>query len=383
MAETVRRWHPAGIFLIIFATIIVLVIAGFLWIQANPIVVLRLSFTPSAAIADESYGPSPDYAQHDNWAARPELSSTAKDIPAGITSIAQIPEADVFFIYPTTYFGQTWNASLDDVEANRIVDETTLKNVASSFNLAGQIYAPKYRQATFGSFFDDTGQGDIAIERARQDVYAAFDHYINNINDGRPFILAGHSQGALHALFLLRDRISGTDIADRMIAAYTIGWAVSIKEDLGALSDINACEKTTDTRCVISYQSFGYDGDVELFAELYEKSIGLTGEPKRRSKMLCTNPLTWTTNASASKDQNLGGIPLARFEEALSEPIEGLTGAKCQELGVLLLTEPPQGDWREYMMAGENYHVYDYNLFYMNIRENAAERANAWLKANQ
>jgi len=367
----------------IFATIIVLVIAGFLWIQANPIAVLRLSFTPSAAIADEGYGPSPDYAQHDNWAARPELDSTAKDTPVGIVSIAQIPEADVFFIYPTTYFGQTWNAPLDDEEANRIVDETTLKNVASSFNLAGQIYAPKYRQATFGSFFDDTGQGDIAIERARQDVYAAFDHYINNINNGRPFVLAGHSQGALHALFLLRDRISGTDIADRMIAAYAIGWAISIKEDLGALSDISGCESATDTKCVISYQSIGIDGDPELFAELYEKSIGLTGEPKRRSKMLCTNPLTWSTDASAAKDQNLGGIPLARFEESLGEPIQGLTGAKCQELGVLLLTEPPQDDWREYMMAGENYHVYDYNLFYMNIRENAAVRANAWLKANR
>jgi hypothetical protein len=384
MTAKTRRFHPAGIFLIIFATLIVLVVGGFLWASANPITILRLSFTPSTAIADEEFATVPDYSDQEMWAVYPGKTSTASDNPDAIQIPGRLEGADVFYIYPTTYLNRaSWNAPLDDAEANRVVDQTVIKNQGSIFYPSGNIYAPKYRQATFGAFFDDTGQGEIAIERARSDVYAAFDHYINNINNDRPFIIAGHSQGALHTLHLLKDRINNSDLHKQLVAAYVIGWPVSLQEDLDTLENIHACENPADTGCVISYQSFDAVGDTEVFAELYETSIGFSGNPRGRSQMLCTNPLNWKIGGKGSKEDNLGGVALARFDAELSRPTPELTGAKCDDLGLLLITEPPQDDWTEYVMAGGNYHVYDYNLFYMNIRENAVVRTKAFMDKNQ
>jgi hypothetical protein len=380
MTNTRKGFHPAGIFLIIFAALIVIVLGGFIWVQANPIKVLRISFTPSSAIADENFAAVPDYSNRKLWAAFPGEASRATSTPKGVFDIARIGDADIFFVYPTTYLNRaSWNAPLDDADANRIMEQTILKNQASAYAPAGKVYAPRYRQATFGAFFDDTGQGEMAIERARSDVYAAFDYYIENLNQGRPFILAGHSQGALHSLYLLKDRINNSDLHSRMIAAYIIGWPVSIAEDLGTLENLHACQNTSDTGCVISYQSFDIDGDTEAFAEIYEKSLGLSGNKRARSPMLCTNPLNWEVGGESDKRQNAGGIALARFETPLGKTIDQLTGAKCDDLGVLLITEPPQGEWSEYVMAGGNYHVYDYNLFYMNIRANAVDRTRAWI----
>jgi hypothetical protein len=368
----------------VFATLIILVVGGFLWATANPIKFLRLSFTPSTAIADEGFASRPDYSDQAMWAAYPGNPSTVSDQPAGIQLTSRLEGADVFYIYPTTYLNRaSWNAPLDDTEANRVVDLTVMKNQGSIFYPSGNVYAPRYRQATFGAFFDDTGQGETAIERARSDVYAAFDHYINNINNGRPFIIAGHSQGALHTLHLLKDRISNSDLYKRMIAAYVVGWPVSIEEDLNTLENIHACANAHDSGCVISYQSFDAGGDTEVFADLYETSIGFSGNPRGRTPMLCTNPLDWKIGGEDSKESNLGGVALARFEAKLGKPTPELTGARCDDLGLLLITEPPQGDWSEYVMAGGNYHVYDYNLFYMNIRENARARTKAFLDKKQ
>ncbi|UTW54250.1 DUF3089 domain-containing protein [Kordiimonas sp. SCSIO 12610] len=383
MASKARRFHPAGIFLIIIAALIVIVIAGFLWVQANPITVLRLSFTPTTSIEDETFAEAPDYSLPETWAAFPGQASTVSDLPEGIEAVDQIEGTDVFFIYPTTYLNRaSWNAPLNDVDANRVMELTTLKNQASVYFSAGKTYIPRYRQATFGAFFDKTGQGEIAIERAKSDVYAAFDYYIKNLNNGRPFILAGHSQGALHALHLLKDRINDSDLRQRMIAAYIIGWPISIQEDLDTLGNLKGCQQPADTGCVISYQSFDANGDSEAFAKIYETSIGFSGNARKRTPMLCTNPLNWKAGGASDKSNNLGGVALARFEAPLGPITENLTGAKCDDLGRLLITEAPQGDWSEYVMAGGNYHVYDYNLFYMNLRANALTRAKAWLDQN-
>ena len=98
--------------------------------------------------------------------------------------------------------------------------------------------------------------------------------------------------------------------------------------------------------------------------------------------MLCTNPLTWHVGTKAPRDANLGGLELVSGADSLGAPIEHLTGARCGQRGILYLSEPPQGSWREFLMTGENYHAYDYNLFYMNIRANAAARAHAWQEAH-
>lgn len=380
-----HKTAPAAKFLLVIAAIIVLILIGGIIFTTNQMTMLRLAFVPDHAIADEEETAAPDYAQAQAWAAQPGQTSSAQLLPEGIMQTAQVPEVDVFFIHPTTYLNKArWNAPFDgDEDAVRRLDNFSLRYQASAFSLAGQVYAPRYRQASFGAFFDDSGQGVQAMLKAHADVVRAFDHYIANQNKGRPFILAGHSQGALHALLLLGERIAPTNLKDLMVAAYVVGWPVSLEHDLGILPGIKACEGSSDTACVISFQSFDKDGDAAPLLKVFDATPGLNGKPRKGTTMLCTNPLAWKVGGSASKAANLGGIELKPEAGPIGAPIPALTGARCGKNGILYLTRPPQGSWTEYQMAGGNYHAYDYNLFYMNIRQNAAVRAKAWLEAHR
>ena len=58
---------------------------------------------------------------------------------------------------------------------------------------------------------------------ALQDVKRAFQYYIDHYNNGRPFILVGHSQGTFHLMPLLEQMIDQTPLKDRLVAAYAIG----------------------------------------------------------------------------------------------------------------------------------------------------------------
>lgn len=380
-----HKTSPAAKFLLAIAAIVVLILIGGIFLNSNQSTVLRLAFTPSHEITTEEATPAPDYSVDTAWAALPGKTSGALMLPEGYMKTAQVPEVDVFFIHPTTYLAKDrWNAPYNGNEdAMRRLENFALRYQASAFNLAGQVYAPHYRQASFGAFFDDSGQGVTAMLKAHQDVLAAFDNFIATRSKGRPFILAGHSQGALHALLLLGERISPTNLRDLMVATYIIGWPVSIEGDLGVLPGIEPCNRKSDTGCVVSFQSFSQSGDAAPLIKIFETTPGLNGKLRAGTQMLCTNPLNWKIGGASAKAANLGSIELLPEPGPVSAPIPALTGAKCGEDGILYLTEPPQASWAEYQMAGGNYHAYDLNLFYMNLRQNAAERATAWLEKNR
>ena len=379
-----QKTSLAAKFLLAIVAVVVLILAVFIWISSDPGRSLRLAFTPGEPFKAPSGG-ALDYTDPGLWAALPGKASTAGELPEGVVSIAQVPEADVFYVHPTTYLSRDfWNAPLDDDMANTRVDKSMIRGHGSALSLAGQLYAPRYRQATFGAFFDESGDGVKAIGFAFGDVLSAFDNYIANRNNGRPFILAGHSQGSLHLIYLLQQRINGTALADRMIAAYIIGWPVSIEADLGALADIGPCEAADDTGCVISYQTFGADGDPSMILNYMDITVGLGGTPRAGTTMLCTDPLSWTIGGRADASQHLGAVAIpADRDIPLGPIIPTFTGTRCSETGVLLLDRNPDDAWRDYMMAGENFHVYDYHMFYMNLRENAALRAKTWLDAHR
>lgn len=374
-----QKVKPAAVFLAIVALCVVLVIAGFLWYQSNPTTVLRMAFTPSQPfepISTEAL----DYSDDKNWTALPGAAGFAGARPEGVVETAVMPEADVFFIHPTTYLNRaTWNAPLDDADANNRMENRVLKMQASAFNAAGNVYAPRYRQATFGAFFDDGTDGLQALAYAYNDVQAAFDNFIVERHDPkRPFILAGHSQGALHALPLLKARIAGTPLADKLIAAYIIGWPVSIEADIGALDGIEACEHTSMTKCIVSHQTFGIDGDTDPLKVYFKTTVGLGGLPRKDTTMLCTNPISWRIGGAAPKDRHLGAVTPVADDAPIGEPIVNFIGANCGDDGFLYLDAYPGEAWQEYKLSGENYHVYDYHMFYMNIRFNAKERTDAW-----
>ncbi|GIR73695.1 MAG: hypothetical protein CM15mP76_04220 [Prochlorococcus sp.] len=77
--------------------------------------------------------------------------------------------------------------------------EIMLGNQASAFNGSCNIYAPEYRQATYFSFFDKDDNGKKALDLAYEDIENAFNYFLEFFNNGKPFIIAAHSQGALHS----------------------------------------------------------------------------------------------------------------------------------------------------------------------------------------
>jgi Protein of unknown function (DUF3089) len=384
-----QKIKPAAKFLLVIVVLIgifiVVAIGIAIWFDRDPSGAMRFAYTPTHTFDEDTADAQPDYTLDASWAALPGIQSEALAAPEGEMAATMIPEADVFFVHPTTYLNRDhWNAPVADAVANDLIANRVLKIQASAFNLAGRIYAPRYRQATFGAFFDETGDGVKALQLAQSDVLAAFDNFIARRSEGRPFILAGHSQGSLHLLHLLQERIAGTPLQSRMIAAYIIGWPISIEADLGAMPGISACESSAQTGCVISYQTFGKGGVPKGLLNYMDTSIGLGGAPRKGTQMLCTNPQNWLIGSAETQENHLGALMLPKEKGVpLEAPIGQFAGSRCGPDGVLYLTGYIDENWRGKNMArtlpGENFHVYDYHLFYMHIRQNAAERTQAWL----
>ena len=147
-----------------------------------------------------------------------------------------LPEFAVFFVPPTSYIqaGGDWNAALGDATTDNRA-RLFLRGLASPFNRADEIWAPKYRQAAAGAFLTDRPEAQQAIDAAYADVAQAFDYFLDSIADDKPIVLAGHSQGASHILRLLQEKVAGTPVAERVAAVYAPGWPISVEHDLPVL----------------------------------------------------------------------------------------------------------------------------------------------------
>lgn len=310
------------------------------------------------------------------WIARPgKRPNPSAFLPSGFTDDGEKRgEAAVFYVHPTSFLDNSrWNAPLDSADAN---DRAALftRGQASAFTLAGEVWAPRYRQATFGAFLTDSPEAARALDAAYQDVAAAFDAFVAAIPADQPIILAGHSQGSLHLTRLLKEKVAGAPLARRIVAAYVVGWPVSLTADLPALG-LPACEGPTSTGCVLSWASFAEPADETLVTATYDRSLGLDGRPRAGSAILCTNPLTGTNGGSAPAGANLGTLK-AEADWSDAELIPAAVPARCAGRGFLLIGDPP--DIGNYVLPGNNYHVYDYSLFWTNTRADAARRLAAF-----
>jgi hypothetical protein len=250
-----------------------------------------------------------------------------------------------------------------------------VRHQASAFNGLGEIWAPKYRQATFGAFLTTQTDAEKALYFAYRDVLAAFDAFVAQAPKDRPIILAAHSQGSLHLTRLLRERVAGRPLARRIAAAYVIGWPISTAADLPALG-LPGCERAGQPGCILSWQSFGEPADPSLITDVYNASQTPDGQPRAGTPMLCVNPLTGAAGGEAPATANQGTlIPNAELTEA--EVRVGAVPARCDPSGFLLVGETI-ADLPPYILPGNNYHVFDYALFWANIRADAAARLAAF-----
>ncbi|MGH6780830.1 MAG: DUF3089 domain-containing protein [Sphingomonadaceae bacterium] len=366
---------PARRFLYVIAGLIVFTLAAAIGWNLFQDRILRAAFVPSAPFAAPADATAPDYTKPAAWLARPDLPDDPSRFVAPGFSRAERPEVAVFYVPPTSYIkSDRWNASLDDADAN---DRLRLfaSSQASAFNGMGAIWAPRYRQATLGAFMTADANAAAAIDFAYQDVARAFDAFLAQIPQSRPILLAGHSQGSLHLMRLMAKKVAGKPVANRIVAAYVVGWPVSETADLPAMG-LPACTGPNQAGCVLSWQSFAEPADPHLITQVYEATTGLTGAPRKGTPMLCINPLTGAPATAALPGANRGAlVPDARMQHA--ELKTGLVPARCDASGFLLIGAAPKG-YGGYVLPGGNFHVFDYALFWANIRADAEARAKAF-----
>ncbi len=371
-------------FLYIVAGLVVLVVIAGILLATFRDELSYWAMTPDDPFAATIPPPEPDYADPASWAALPTKQDAADQVPKtpAAADNQATAQADVFFIAPTTYYNRAgWNAPIDDADARARLDGFVLKYQASAFNGSARVYAPLYRQATLGAFFpNNRDDGDKALDLAYEDVRRAFRYYMENHNKGRPFILAAHSQASRHLSALLRDEVDGTPLAARMVAAYAVGFALPMDLFTRVYKDIKPCAAPTQTGCLASWNSFAVkDADpAGLFDNVGFRYDGVY-EANRGKKLLCVNPLRWDiSEGAAPATLNLGALPTA--DEPPGAPDPRITGAHCKA-GVLYASPPDGKGYSGFVLPGGNYHIYDYNLFYMNIRRNVAQRVEAFLAA--
>ena len=359
--------------ILVFILILLAVAAAFALFQFGDRVLIRQA-TPVGHYHDPPKASGPDYSTNSNWLAKPGLADDPTAwVPQGGVATKTAQPAATFYIHPTTYLRRDrWNAPIDAGGDAGSRARLFVQSQASAFNSVSDIWAPRYRQAAFGAFLLKNDDATKALDLAYGDVLAAFDAFLAAQPPGKPIILAGHSQGALHLSRLLADRRDA--LKGRLVAAYVVGWPISITADLPA-TGLSACSKPDETGCVLSWQSFSEPANPALILDAWKGTKGATGIERKRHDMLCSNPLTGTAGASAPPSANLGSlVPNGNFADATLAV--GQVGARCEN-GFLII-DGKMPDLGPYVLPGNNYHVYDYALFWGSIRADAERRLAAW-----
>lgn len=301
----------------------------------------------------------PDYANLNFWAAHPAKWDPSDSIPAPLRSESRDTLADVFFLYPTSFtmkdHGNKMTADIDDDYLNAKTDYSSILYQASAFNQHARVFAPRYRQVHISTFYmKQDAYTDSLYEIAYADIKTAFQYYLDHWNNGRPFIIAGHSQGSKMGERLLKEMVEGTPLQERMIAAYVPGW--SLPKEM--FSSIKVCTDAQSTGCICSWRTFrnGY------------QPLWMNTE---NGNSYVTNPLNWSTGAEhAPRSANKGAV-LLKFNKVYKHSTDGRIAN-----GVLYVKKP-KFPW-SFLYRTKNYHVGDINLFYLNVRENVETRINAW-----
>lgn len=306
------------------------------------------------AKAQDTAPPAPDYADAKSWMAL-EGEGGAK-------------RADIFYIHPTTLKSQAWNQALDDAATNRWTDISVRERQLSAFADCCRLFAPRYRQASSRAFAAPPAQGDRAYALAFEDIRAAFRLFIARHNAGRPFIVAGHSQGALHGLRLLREEVAGTPIAHRLVAAYLPG--IGIPTDT-LPTGIPACATPRQTRCIVSWNSFTPDADTSAYVG---RSLARYGSGKP-APLLCVNPVSFALSRPATTyKQTNGALPGPAVDGPIPKLLKKTIAARCDGN---VLRVAVRGGLAVETLPGGNLHMGDIALFWADIRANAMQRVAA------
>ena len=296
-------------------------------------------------------GNTPNYSEIDYWVEHPKKEKHYASLPKNYLDSLdkENPNIDAFFIHPTLYLkGNSWNADINDKKLNKEIGNAAIKNQASVFLGIANIYAPHYRQMHIQSYYD-LKNGLQAFEVAYSDVKNAFIYYWENFNKGNKFIIAGHSQGTNHAERLLKEIILKNDsMRSLLLVSYLPGMPIKQFH-----KDLPPCSSPNQLDCFLSWRSLaeGY------FPADWEVS----------DSIFCVNPISWKIDNLPSQKKNHLGILFQNHKIHYPNSIEAYT-----DKGVVWIKPIKIPFARFYKM--KNYHIADYNLYWINIRSNLRYR---------
>jgi len=312
--------------------------------------------------------PAPDYGTDAAWLIRPDSSIDPINIAGG----------DVFVVSPTLFLGGThWNAPIGEEKLSGEFERIVLPNYVLPYKSAGRIYAPKYRQAALYTFLNNRDDSLLAMQFAYDDVRRAFETFLSENPPERPMIIVGYGQGGLHAQRLLTEFFAG-DRANKLAAAYIIDHPLVLEDITG----VKPCASKQDTNCVIAFGAF--EPKEKRRAQRFVDKTLIWGTPEQNGggmrsvggrSLLCVNPLLWTTDTDyAPARLHLGGVAAEGLGvDTMPVPMPHQTGAQCQG-GILLLDKPKQKALRRPSRFGGKYRTLPSNLFYEDLRVDAARR---------
>jgi len=267
-------------FLYLFAALIVVVFLGRVALTFYSGDLARIALIPGQGFEPQAPLAGNAYADPGMWYSRPGMANDpARFRPEGLPAASRTAPLDaaVFFIHPTSYFERGhWNAPLADAKAG-VVARMMLRGMASAFNASPAIWAPRYRQATFGAFLTDQPAGRAALDLAYHDVAAAFSTFLAATPPNQPIILAGHSQGAFLLKRLMMEQVADKPLARRIAAAYLIGWPISLAHDLPRMG-LPACAAPGDAGCMVSWLSYAEPADTKETLGGYARFPALDGQ---------------------------------------------------------------------------------------------------------
>lgn len=273
-------------------------------------------------------------------------------------------EVDTFFLAPAATTGSKETPSLEfDNEKNMSKFKGSVAMQKGIYDTKTRFFAPYYREAFMYVYTLSEEEKNAYLDRAYEDVKEAFEYYLAHFNKGNKIIIAGFSEGADMSLRLLKDFTSKNSFYNKFIACYAIGNLVS-DEYLNSHKRLKFAEEELDQKVIISFNCEDPDTTSSLLI-------------KENDKTHCINPLTWTTGyEKADKSMNKGAVFLNTYGEVTSR-IEHFTGCYIDEKrGTLKVTDVNKEEYnsmKDFMGDGV-FHLYDYQFFYENLKENVIKR---------
>lgn len=329
--------------------------------------IFRFVMTPQTPFQITQPPPAPEYGARGAWLLWPEAPSKS---------------IDVFYVHSTTYYRRRrWNAPINHDDADAIRRTIAAPNEAGPFLSVGDVYGPRYREATVFSLFTHKYDGLAAQELAYEDVRRAFEAFLAARDPERPLILAGYGQGGLHVLGLLKQYFQGeiNPLRHRLVAAYVIGFPTPKTFLDQFVPAFPVCEDASSVRCLASYVDFEPRFDEEM-ARVRRRTLVWDEAGQLQSApgdtLVCVNPLSWTLTTDYQPPSQHGGAASATGVGfgALPPKISHAIGARCDR-GVLVVDRPRQTYLRRSGWYGAKWKAQPFNLFYFDLEANATLRA--------